>query len=241
LPPVIHAHPSPNFNDRPDGTIIDTLIIHYTGMRSAEAAIAQLCLPAASVSSHYVIDEDGRILQLVDDGKRAWHAGTGKSSWHGKDIMNNVSIGIEMINPGHEFGYRPFPDCQMESLIALCHLLQTRHPLKPHHVLGHSDIAPMRKLDPGELFNWQWLAEENIGLWHGVDVAHMAVEPYVRTIAEIQADLHRYGYEVPLSGSLDDRTKAAILAFKRHFYTQQLDTDWDNAAQMMIERLQQLA
>ncbi|MDP9095265.1 MAG: N-acetylmuramoyl-L-alanine amidase, partial [Pseudomonadota bacterium] len=155
--------PSPNFDERPAGIPIDTLILHYTGMQSADDAIARLRDPVAHVSSHYVVDEDGTVRQLVDEAHRAFHAGV--SYWRGNEALNGRSIGIEIVNPGHDWGYRPFPPAQMRTVIELCQAIVTRHPIPPCNVVGHSDIAPDRKQDPGELFDWPCLAAAGIGLW----------------------------------------------------------------------------
>ncbi len=202
--------PSPNFNTRAAGLDIDILLLHYTGMTSAEAALSRLCDPAAKVSAHYCIDEDGTCTRLVDETHRAWHAGV--AAWAGESDINGHSIGIELVNPGHEFGYRPFPEPQMARLIELCRDILDRHPIPPARVLGHSDVAPSRKQDPGELFDWARLAAESIGLWP--DAPPPTTVP---PIAEIQEMLQRYGYAVPQTGTLDDETKAVLVAFQRHF------------------------
>lgn len=155
--------PSPNHDARPDGAPVDMLILHYTGMASGAAAIARLRDPEAKVSAHYVVEEDGRILRLVPEERRAWHAGV--SHWRGATGLNARSIGIEVVNPGHEHGYRPFPALQMAALCDLCLDILARHPIPPRHVLAHSDIAPDRKEDPGELFDWEGLARNGVGLW----------------------------------------------------------------------------
>ncbi len=149
---------SPNFNERIGYDAAVMIVLHYTGMQSAEAALKKLCDPAAEVSAHYVIDEDGTTYQLVDENKRAWHAGV--SEWNGETDINSASIGIELVNPGHEFGYREFPPAQMESLATLCKDIMSRHDIGS--ILGHSDIAPGRKQDPGELFDWVWLAKAGV-------------------------------------------------------------------------------
>ena len=157
--------PSPNYNDRPDGMAITSIIIHYTGMKSAEAALDRLCDPASQVSAHFTIDEDGTIYNHVDPKHRAWHAGVSEWSFVGETLrnFNDFSIGIELVNPGHEFGYRPFPDAQIDALIQLMKHLYRDHPtIKPELVLGHEDIAPTRKQDPGELFPWDRLRQENL-------------------------------------------------------------------------------
>lgn len=210
--PTVVDRPSPNFNDRPPGGAIDLLILHYTGMVSAEAALQRLCDPAAKVSAHYTIDEDGTVYRHVAEEKRAWHAGVG--SWRGASDINGRSIGIELVNPGHEFGYRPFPGAQIAALVALARAILARHGIPPHRVLGHSDVAPRRKSDPGELFPWPELAAQGLGLW--VRPPRLDDSRAIR-VPEIQADLAAIGYECPQDGVLDDGTRAAIAAFQRHF------------------------
>jgi len=154
--------PSPNHDERGD-VAIDMLVLHYTGMASGAAALDRLCDPAAKVSAHYTIDEDGTVYAMVPEARRAWHAGV--SWWGGDTNINTRSIGIELVNPGHEFGYRAFPDAQVAALTTLCHGILMRHPIPSARVLGHSDVAPARKDDPGELFPWERLAKLGIGLW----------------------------------------------------------------------------
>jgi len=154
---------SPNHDGRPPGAPIDTLVLHYTGMASAAAAIDRLCDPAARVSSHYVVEEGGLVWSLVPETRRAWHAGV--SFWRGHRDLNDRSIGIEIVNPGHEWGYRPFPALQMAAVCDLCLDILARHPIPARNVVGHSDIAPDRKQDPGELFDWEGLARNGVGLW----------------------------------------------------------------------------
>ena len=190
--------PSPNFEARPPDVPIDLLVLHYTGMESAKAALDRLCDNTSKVSAHYLIDEDGELYRLVDESSRAWHAG--ESSWRGNRDPNSRSIGIELVNPGHELGYRPFPDPQVDSLIALAQNLVARHPIPPRNVVGHSDIAPSRKQDPGELFDWRRLALAGIGLW-----------PVSATgaVTDVPTMLAHYGY--------DTSGPSAIAAFQRHF------------------------
>ncbi|MBL4613774.1 MAG: N-acetylmuramoyl-L-alanine amidase, partial [Magnetovibrio sp.] len=154
---------SPNFDDRATGLPIDMLVLHYTGMQTCEAALERLCDKDAMVSAHYLIDEEGTVHRLVDEDKRAWHAGL--AWWRGAMDVNGRSIGIELVNPGHEFGYRDFPDAQMTALEGLTSAIIKRHPIPPQNVVGHADTAPARKQDPGELFDWQRLAEFGVGLW----------------------------------------------------------------------------
>ena len=210
--------PSPNHDARPPGGIIDMLILHYTGMTSAEAALARLASPDAKVSAHYVVEEDGTIWRLVPEDRRAWHAGL--SFWAGRRDINAHSIGIELVNPGHEWGYRPFPEPQMAALEALAQDITTRHPVRPEFVLGHSDVAPQRKADPGELFDWVRLAHAGIGLWPDFATAPQAIPP---NAAAAQRLLAAIGYEVPQTGALDDATRAVIFAFQRHFRAARCD------------------
>ncbi len=155
--------PSPNHDGRPPGTPVDTLILHYTGMRSGAEAIARLRDPLSRVSSHYVVEEDGAVFRLVEEGRRAWHAGV--SHWRGNTLLNARSIGVEIVNPGHEWGYRPFPALQMGAVAELCRGILARHPIPARNVVAHSDVSPDRKEDPGELFDWRGLAAEGVGLW----------------------------------------------------------------------------
>src|SRR5262249_36882522 len=159
---IVHR-PSPNFDARRGGTPIDILALHYTGMPTAEGALARLCDPAAKVSAHYTIDEDGTIYRHVAEAERAWHAGV--SCWAGARDINDRSIGIELVNPGHDFGYRAFPDAQIAAVIELARGIVERNRIPPARVLGHSDVAPKRKIDPGELFPWPRLAAEGLGVW----------------------------------------------------------------------------
>jgi N-acetylmuramoyl-L-alanine amidase len=184
------------------------LVLHYTGMANGQAALDRLCDPAAKVSAHYTIDEDGTVYAHVVEARRAWHAGL--SHWAGVDNVNARSIGIELINPGHEYGYRAFPDAQIAALIELSRAIFARHAIAPSHVLGHSDVAPARKEDPGELFPWRKLADEGIGLWP--QASHRDLDA---------AALTRYGYDphAPLD--------KVITAFQRHFRPQNLDGTWD--------------
>lgn len=202
--------PSPNHEARSPDIQVDILLLHYTGMRTAEAALERLCDPAAKVSAHYTIDEDGTIYRHVDEDRRAWHAG--KSYWAGSRDINGRSIGIELVNPGHEFGYRVFPEAQMAALCELAASILARHSIPPHRVLAHSDVAPGRKEDPGELFDWARLAGAGIGLWPGDGIKDSEMP-----IAGLQMMLARFGYEVTGTGILDEASRRAIAAFQRHF------------------------
>lgn len=202
--------PSPNHDAR-GGAPVDILVLHYTGMESCADALDRLCDPEAKVSAHWLVDEDGTVYRLVGEDRRAWHAGV--AHWRGHGDVNARSVGIELHNPGHEFGYRPFPEAQMAALVPLCREILARHPIPARNVVGHSDVAPARKQDPGERFDWPRLAAAGIGLWPaGPPAADRAAD-----VAEIQARLAAYGYGVPASGALDDATRAVLAAFQRHF------------------------
>jgi len=222
--------PSPNHNERPAGKAIDILLIHYTGMRDGDAALQRLRDPAAKVSSHYLIEEDGRIHRLVDESRRAWHAGVGY--WAGERDINAASIGIELVNPGHDNGYRPFPQPQMAALIELGRAIIARHPIPAARVLGHSDIAPTRKIDPGELFDWKAMAEAGIGLW-----PEPAAGP--TDLLSIQRGLAGYGYEVAATGVLDAATGVALQAFQRHFRPGLIDGQPDEETAALLAGLLQ--
>jgi N-acetylmuramoyl-L-alanine amidase len=199
---VIVDRPSANFDARPDGAAVDILVLHYTGMETAEAALDRLMDPAAKVSAHYLIDEDGTIVRLVEEDRRAWHAGV--ASWRGATDVNARSIGIELVNPGHEFGYRPFPEAQTGALIDLAADIVARQRIPARNVVGHSDVAPRRKMDPGELFDWPRLAAAGIGLWpEESDTCIMDPE-------EVKAMLAAVGYET-------ENLFLTLQAFQRHF------------------------
>jgi N-acetylmuramoyl-L-alanine amidase len=209
--------PSPNHDARPKGMPIDVLVLHYTGMRDAESALARLTDPAAEVSAHYLVEEDGTIWQLVPEERRAWHAG--RSFWRGMENLNDRSIGIEIVNPGHEWGYRPFPALQMAALCELCLEILARHPIPPRNVVGHADIAPDRKQDPGELFDWEGLARNGVGLWpYGVpDLGPAEALADPAALAVLRRDLARLGYRVAPAGGMDEALAAVLRAFQRHW------------------------
>jgi N-acetylmuramoyl-L-alanine amidase len=198
-------HPSPNREPRPAGAAVDLLLLHYTGMLTGAAALERLCAPEAKVSAHYLIEEDGRVIRLVPEAARAWHAGM--ACWAGARDINDRSIGIELVNPGHAFGYRPFPEPQVAALIALGAAIRARHPIPAHRVLGHSDVAPARKQDPGELFPWARLASHGLGVWP-VEAPEPAAAP---ARAWLLQRLARIGY----CGEASDTD--LIAAFQRHW------------------------
>jgi N-acetylmuramoyl-L-alanine amidase len=201
----IRERASPNHAARDDPPRIDMLVLHYTGMRSAAEAVERLCDSAARVSAHYVVEEDGVIWHLVPEEYRAFHAGV--SCWEAERDLNRVSVGVEIVNPGHEWGYRPFGEMQMQAVEWLCRAILSRRPIPPQRVVGHSDIAPARKTDPGELFDWPRLARSGIGLWPAPGgVAHH--RPIDRNRA--LADLVAIGY-------CDAAEEPAIAAFQRRF------------------------
>jgi N-acetylmuramoyl-L-alanine amidase len=211
--------PSPNHEARPDGVVIDTLVLHYTGMRSGQEAIARLGDPAAKVSAHYVVEEDGAVFRLVAEGRRAAHAGI--SFWRGRRALNGNSIGIEIVNPGHEWGYRPFPALQMAAVCDLCLGIMTRHPIEQRNVVAHSDIAPDRKQDPGELFDWRGLAANGVGLWPGADAAPVEEAALLHLLGAIG-----YRSDLPLS--------VLLTAFQRHWLPERADGIADAATRARV-------
>lgn len=215
---------SPNFDNRVpppgcDQPVIDTMVLHYTGMQTAQEALARLCDPQAQVSAHYLIEEDGTLHQLVDPKKRAWHAGV--SSWQGREGLNHTSIGVELVNPGHEFGYRAFPDAQIECLLILLAKLKDRFSIPTSRFIGHSDIAPDRKQDPGELFPWKVLAAQGFGVWPNSttkDKTILAKKGIVGTEVDwLNQSLSAIGYSVPVQAEFSSITETALVAFQRHW------------------------
>lgn len=219
---------SPNFSKRPPGFDVDILLLHYTGMETGEAAIERLCDPESKVSSHYVIDEDGTTCCLVPEDAVAWHAGV--SCWEGKIGMNQRSVGIELVNPGHEFGYRAFPEAQMAALNELALGVLGRHPIPKRQVLGHSDVSPMRKQDPGELFDWRALADNGIGLWP----KDTDVEPVEGTVMAVQSAMRNIGYCIPVNGEDDEVYRTILSAFQRHFRPKSADGKADKETRKML-------
>jgi N-acetylmuramoyl-L-alanine amidase len=219
------VYPSPNHGERKDGKTVTALVLHYTGMQDAASALHQLCNPAAAVSSHYFVFEDGRILQLVPEERRAWHAGAG--CWQGERDMNSASIGMEIVNPGHALGYRAFPDAQIDAVCALSADIVKRWRIPADRVIAHSDMAPSRKEDPGELFPWDRLAAVGAGLW---------VEPHPiasgrffqrgeegQPISALQAMFAMYGYDIAITGVFDEAMEQVVRAFQRHFRQSRVD------------------
>ena len=191
------------------------LVFHYTGMETARAALDRLCDRDAKVSAHYVVDEDGEVYSLVDEDKRAWHAGV--SSWNGKTDINSRSVGIEIVNAGHEFGYRPFPEKQILSVIILSKEIIKRNFILSENIVGHSDIAPSRKRDPGELFPWKMLSENGIGLW---------TDDFCAPEKSVKEMLETIGYD-----TTDEQ--AALTAFQRRFYPEAILTQAPDTLQRL--------
>jgi len=214
--------PSPNFNARTRTP--DAVILHYTGMESGEAALARLRDEAAEVSSHYMVEEDGRIFRLVPEERRAWHAGA--SFWQGERDMNSASVGIEIVNPGHEFGYRPFTEPQIAAVIALVGDIRTRWQIDQDKIIAHSDVAPARRQDPGELFPWKRLAEAGHGLWVEPPAspgAPLTVGDEGAGVFAMQAGFTRLGFNCPPTGTYDEGTKTIVAAFQRHWLQTRVD------------------
>jgi N-acetylmuramoyl-L-alanine amidase len=236
---VIQA-PSPNFDARSGPP--DMLILHYTGMQTGEAALERLRDPAAKVSAHYLVEEDGRVFGLVPEERRAWHAG--KSFWRGETDINTRSVGVEIVNPGHEFGYRPFPDAQIEAVVALAADIRSRWTIVDARILGHSDVAPDRKEDPGELFPWKRLAEAGHGLWAepapapGAPLAEGDDGPGVFAL---QAGLTRLGYDSAPSGTYEAATATIVRAFQRHWRQARVDGVADGETRARLIALLKLA
>jgi N-acetylmuramoyl-L-alanine amidase len=223
---------SPNHDERPEGMGIDMLVLHYTGMKSAEEAMARLCDPEAKVSAHYTIDRDGRVYRHVPEGRRAWHAGV--SYWAGERNINGCSIGIELVNPGHEFGYEPFPKPQIGALLDLAGDIVERHRIAPARVVGHSDVAPARKEDPGELFPWAHLAEFGVGLWPFAENMLPTVAQFLKANQPANEDcrpvideqsfargLSEFGYGT--APDVDVPLEKVVTAFQRHWRPSKID------------------
>ena len=214
--------PSPNFDAR---TLpVTMLVLHYTGMESATAAIGRLTDPEAKVSAHYVVAEDGEVLRLVAEENRAWHAG--RALWRGVSNVNSASIGIEIVNPGHEFGYRPFTDAQMEALLPLLAEIIQRHDIPRANVVGHSDIAPDRKQDPGELFDWEALSARRLAL----PTPDLSLGNLFPNDGAFFLGLERFGYDI-------SDQQAAVTAFQRRWRPRKIDGAIDNEIGAILSAL----
>lgn len=239
---IVRTVPSPNHDGRPSGVKIDMLVIHYTGMKDFGSALARLTDPRAEVSSHYLIDEDGEIYRLVPECRRAWHAGL--SSWRHNSDINGCSIGIELVNPGHEFGYREFPEAQMVSFRQLAAEILSRHPIPPLRVLGHSDVAPLRRNDPGELFDWKGMAEAGIGHWpkafsllDPANVVSLSSWAHGDEVVALQKLLAQFGYRIEATGVFDETTAKVVMAFQRHFRPTRVDGIADPETRLRLSAL----
>lgn len=230
---------SPNFGPRRDGVAVDSLILHYTGMPSGESAEAWLCDTASSVSSHYIVHEDGRVVQMVRETDRAWHAG--QSFWRGCRDMNSCSIGIEIVNPGHDGGLPAFPDAQIDAVIALSRDILARNGIASERVLAHSDVAPGRKVDPGERFPWEMLAAAGVGHFVAPTSIQggrfLAAGDRGEPVEALQSMLALYGYDVEINAVFDDQTKRVVEAFQRHFRQSRVDGVADRSTIETLHRL----
>ena len=211
--------PSPNFDERV--LPISMIVLHYTGMQDGPSALARLRDPEAKVSAHYLIEEDGTVCRLVAEDKRAWHAG--RSHWRGITDVNSASIGIEIVNPGHEWGYRPFTAEQIDALIPLVAAIKDRHAITRGNIVGHSDIAPARKRDPGELFPWYRFAKLRLALPRPT---HNLMDP-MWTQGGFLLALERFGYDVA-------DPMAAIMAFQRRYRPELIDGEIDAECRMIL-------
>ena len=228
-----------NFGERAQHLKTDILLLHYTGMETADSAVDWLCAEESGVSCHYFVYEDGRIAQLVPEVYRAWHAG--KSSWQGETDINSRSIGIEIANPGHSFGYPDFPEVQIEAVVALCRDVLSRNAIPPENVLAHSDVAPGRKADPGEKFPWAYLFTQGIGNWLPPQdpkfTGYFQLGDRGEPVAALQAMLSMYGYGNSVSGEFDQQTHDCIVAFQRHFRPAKVDGVADGATIATLDAL----
>lgn len=232
------SRPSPNHDSR-NGQAVDMLVMHYTDMLVAEDSVALLCAPESKVSAHYVVAEDGRVFQLVEESERAWHAG--ESHWRGFNNINARSIGIEICNPGHGHGYADFPMVQMEAVAALSQAILTRHTIPARNVQGHSDIAFLRKKDPGEKFNWRWLAARGIGIFPDAPTK-LTASPLQRgdkgeIVMRLQQRLSSWGYGLKTDGDYGEKTEQCVIAFQRHYRPESLDGVWDEECAGLLAAL----
>lgn len=237
----IETLPSPNFDARPDGVTPEFLVLHYTDTKDRAESLSYLLDPAKQVSAHYLVDLDGTILALVPEDKRAWHAGV--SCWRGKRDVNARSIGIEIQNPGHRLGYRDYPDAQIDAVIELCRAIVERHAIAPRDIVGHSDVAPARKKDPGELFPWERLAAAGIGLYpSNVARRHRSTRDFGPgeaddAVTDAQNLLARFGYDIETTGMLDNAAHSVLVAFQRRFRSWKFDGRLDGETHARLRAL----
>lgn len=230
------VRPSPNHDARRGAGRPDAIVLHYTGMADGASALHRLCDRAAEVSCHYLVEEDGSVLQLVPEARRAWHAGRG--SWGGADDLNSVSIGIEIVNGGHDYGLPPYPDAQIEAVIALCRDIMVRHGIAPGRILAHSDIAPARKQDPGELFPWDRLAAAEVALWvEPSDDLSTGLLLDSEEVRSVQAGLARLGYGIDPTGVHDAASRSVVEAFQRRHRPARVDGAMDPGTRDTLARV----
>jgi N-acetylmuramoyl-L-alanine amidase len=236
---VAEVTPSPNHGERKDSRRPDMIVLHYTGMPVASAALERLCSRRSEVSAHYFVFEDGHINQLVQESQRAWHAG--ESVWGGETDINSCSIGIEIVNAGHQFGYPDFPKRQIAAVIALCRGILTRNTIPPVRILAHSDIAPARKKDPGEKFPWRRLHESGIGHWVKpapiTESKLLSLGDRGNEVTALQAALSEYGYGVAVNGNYDSAMHEVVMAFQRHFRPERVDGISDGSTRRTLNDL----
>jgi len=232
--PNIKCLASPNFNERPNGVEVNAIIIHYTEINKQET-IEHFLNPDSEVSSHYMISKEGEITEFVNPGSRAWHAGV--SSWKGVPNLNDNSIGIELVNNGDE----AFAEKQYESLIGLIKFLKRKYPIKDNLILGHSDIAPERKIDPGKYFEWERLSKEKIGICIDINLETNNIITKLgdegEEVLECQKLLNQFGYDIKIDGIFGQKTANVIKAFKTHFARKKIDSNWDNYATQTIVKI----
>ncbi len=238
---VAEVRPSPNHGERKGDQRPDMIVLHYTGMPDAEAALERLCTSDTEVSAHYFVFEDGRVVQLVQESRRAWHAGA--AIWGGETDINSRSVGIEIANPGHEYGYPDFPKRQIAAVTALCRGIQTRNNIPAVRVLAHSDVAPGRKQDPGEKFPWRTLYNSGVGHWvnpapitEGGGVL-LALGDRGDNVAAMQKSLGQYGYGVSVNGNYDSIMHDVVTAFQRHFRPERVDGVSDQSTRATLRDL----
>ena len=233
--------PSPNSDERKGDGTPNMILLHYTGMSTGEAALKRLCSAKSKVSAHYVVFEDGRVVQCVPEERRAWHAGI--SSWAGETDINSASIGIEIVNPGHDLGYTDFPRRQIAAVISLCRSIITRRaPFRADRVLAHSDVAPSRKQDPGEKFPWDLLSASGVGHWvrpAALDISGVTLKPNEEgdTVTRMQRAFKDYGYGIEETGKYDELTRDVVTAFQRHFRPARVDGIADPSTVLTLRAL----
>lgn len=234
----MHSQSSPNFDAR-NGHVIDMLVLHYTDMLHWQDALDRLCDPATKVSAHYLVTEEGEVYRMVEETERAWHAG--ESSWRGHANINTRSVGIEVSNPGHSHGLVPFPDAQMRAVTELCRDIVTRHAIPPRNVVAHSDVAFLRKTDPGELFDWPRLAKAGVGVFpfeaRPLTGTALRREDTGTEVMKLQTSLANWGYGLKLDGRFGEKTERCVQAFQRHYRPAEISGIWDNECSGLLAAL----